>query len=413
MTSRKSKTASGKSQKVFVPDYPLQGTTLDVPLSAVFHLSATKRRAYIDELIKSFRKQVKSDQMALKRRTTFAAEMKDLRRLFYAPADEYLFTDERNGKRWVLGKGSPGATHVYWSRNNIWKMKTKGGSLYEEILGGSSSLKRLLERLFDPSIKNMEKFRDPAKSTVLNALQYLQMHKRSGCAFPPFHAKFFADRYLPQDADGIVVDPCAGWGGRLIGTLLVNRPHNVRYIGIDPEERNREAYEGLTRRATVWLKKEISGTRDNTIYYQPFEDWIVTPAARKLLGKVDLVITSPPYFGAENYNPDNPNQSANRYEEYRIWREGFYRSLMRGAFRLLKPGGHFVLNIADVAEAPRLERDARELAREEGFVSDGFFKLAMSLYPGIIKSGRKRHLVQVNGKVFKSEPVFVFRKPGR
>jgi tRNA1(Val) A37 N6-methylase TrmN6 len=242
-------------------------------------------------------------------------------------------------------------------------------------------------------------------------LNYLEFQMGSGCAFPPFHAKFLADRYLPKDADGIVVDPCAGWGGRLLGTLLINRRHHVQYIGIDPEERNREAYEGLTRRATVYLKKEITGTRDCTIYYQPFEDWIVSSNARKLYGKVDLVITSPPYFAAENYNPDNPNQSANRYDEYRGWRESFYRTLVKGAFALLKPNGHFILNIADVAEAPRLERDARKLAAEEGFVSDGFFKLAMSMTPTARKAGNARHVVQVNGKLFKQEPVFVFKKP--
>ena len=35
---------------------------------------------------------------------------------------------------------------------------------------------------------------------------------------------------------------------RLVGSLLVNRKSRVHYYGIDPEFRNREAYEGLQRR---------------------------------------------------------------------------------------------------------------------------------------------------------------------
>ena len=79
---------------------------------------------------------------------------------------------------------------------------------------------------------------------------------------------------------------------------------------------------------------------------------------------------------------------------------------------MLKPGGVFVLNIADVSEAKKhsLERDARKLAAEEGFVSAGFFKLAMSMTPATRKAGNARHVVTTGGKTFKHEPVFVFRK---
>ena len=120
---------------------------------------------------------------------------------------------------------------------------------------------------------------------------------------------------------------------------MVNRDHPVDYVGIDPEERNRDTYEGLTRRATVWLKREIGAERGSTIFSVPFEDWIESKEAKQFFGKVDLIMTSPPYFGAENYNPDNPKQSANRYDEYLAWRESFYRVLFSGAFKLLKPIG--------------------------------------------------------------------------
>lgn len=68
----------------------------------------------------------------------------------------------------------------------------------------------------------------------------------------------------------------------------------------------------------------------------------------------------------------------------------------------------FCLNIADVTGAT-LERDTRRIAREVGFVSHDFFKLAMSRSVGT-KGGKPRHAVQVDGVVWKHEPVFVFRR---
>lgn len=409
---KKESASSSKRQSLKKkPDYPLQGTALDISLREVMSFTEEKRLKYIKSLIGAFRKLIKKDEMALKRRVSFKAEMRDLRKLFYAAPDQYLFTEDKNRRRWVLGKGSPGSTHVYWSRHQIWKMKTKGGSLQEMIMSSSPRLIKSMNRVLDPKIRSAQALRNDRKSAIVNVLEYLQFDNGVGCSFPPFHAKFLGDKYLPKDQDGIVVDPCAGWGGRLLGTLLVNRQSGIKYIGIDPEERNRHAYEGLTRRANVWLKREIGAPRESQIYYKPFEDWIKSTSAKKLFGKVDLVLTSPPYFGAENYNPENPNQSANRYTEYLLWREQFYRQLFKGAYQLLKPGSHFVLNIADVAEAPNLERDASKMSREEGFEWAGFYKLAMSVLPMTRKAGTTRHVVYVKGSQFKYEPVFVFRKP--
>lgn len=397
-----------KKAQAFEPDYPLQGSSVDLPLGKVLCLSDAERDRYVQRLLSAFARWVRADRMALKSRVPFKREMRDLRQLVSLPADAYLFTDDRTYKRNVLGKGAPGSTHTYWSRHQMWKMETKGGNLSAEILNRSSRVVRLLTRLFDPSVKSLQVFRDLNKTSVRTVLEFLEIHMISGTAFPPFHARFFADRYLPSSGDGIVLDPCAGWGGRLLGTLAVPRKGWVRYYGVDPNKKNRAAYEGLTRRITVWLKKEVPGPRSARVFLQPFEQWIESKSAQRLMGRVDLAITSPPYFGAEKYDPSSNTQSASRYQEYDTWRENFYRVLMTGVFRLLKPGGVLVLNIADVAEAPRLEQDARVLARDAGFTNADFFRLAMSILP---YARRPRHSVTVAGKPWKYEPVFVFKKP--
>jgi tRNA1(Val) A37 N6-methylase TrmN6 len=405
MKSKKRVSRRARSSKL-EPDYPLQGSAIDLPLHRVLALSPPERSRYVRELLTALSRVIRADRMALKKRISFKREMRDLRSLLHAPTDMYLRTDDKTYKRNVLGRGSPGSTHTYWSRTQMWKMKTRFGDLSEQVLKRDRRLISKLEKLFDPTVTNKRNFRKSAESAVRTALKFLEFDKGSGTAFPPFHARYLADRYLPQDGDGIVIDPCAGWGGRLLGTLCVPRTGHVRYYGVDPEKRNQRAYEGLTRRVQIWLKGEVAGKRTAHVFSKPFEDWVLSPTAKRLYSQVDLVMTSPPYFSAENYNPKSKMQSANRYPEYELWREGFYRKLVEGAFNLLKPNGIFVLNIAVVAGAPRLERDARALAKDVGFKREEFFKLAMSVRPE-----GSRHVVCVEGASFKYEPVFVFRKP--
>jgi hypothetical protein len=393
----------------FESDYPLQGSSLDLPLREAIAFSPEERKRYILRLLKEFSKSISANEMALKRRVPFQKEMRDLRRLVRYPYDKYLFLDELTYKRNVLGRGSPGGSHTYWSRKNMWRMTTRQGDLARKIQDADNGLIRKIDKYLDGGQGGKKVFWNHRRTTIQNLLTYLELDNGVATAFPPFHARFFAEKYLPSSGRSIVVDPCAGWGGRLLGTLCVNRLDPVMYIGIDPEKRNREAYENLYGRVRKYLRNEISGERYMQIFYRPFEDWVKSTYAKRLNGLVDLVFTSPPYFSAEVYNTDNKNQSANRYTTYEIWREQFYRVLIQGAFDLLKPGGTFVLNIANVTSSNSLEKDARILAREVGFSNGGFYKLAMSIVPGT-RTGI-RHRVVVDGIEFKHEPCFVFQKP--
>lgn len=396
------------SEVEYEADYPLQKTQFDVPIEEILLLNQEQRKHFLLQVLSAFASEIEKNTMALKRNTRFNKEMQDARKVLRLPADSYLFTDEANYKRNVLGKGSPGATHTYWSRKYMWRMATQQGDLPNLIKCHDARLVRRLLQVLDPANDTKAIFRKDGQSVILTILSYLQMDYGVGAAFPPFHAKFLADNFLPKRGRCLIVDPCAGWGGRLFGSLCVDRVSPVKYIGIDPEKRNREAYEGLVRRLNIYMKNELKGTRTAQLFYRPFEDWIQSKGAQRLFGKADLVITSPPYFSAEQYNTDNQNQSASRYQTYGDWRENFYRVLVEGAHNLLKSGGVFVLNIADVASAEMLEKDARILAREAGFENAGFYKLAMSRVPGT--HGKSRHEVQVDGKFFKYEPVFCFRK---
>ena len=392
----------------FEPDYPLQGSQFDKPLMEVLALPEIERSKFINRFLNALAKKIVSNEMSLKKRISMQTEMRDVRKLVRSPYDKFLLTEEKTRKRNVLGVGSHGGTHTEDSRKLMWQMATKQGDLVSLIQNKDQRLVNKIQQILNPDITNKEIFRNRKKSTVQNILSFLQLNYGVGTAFPPFHARFFAETFLPHDEDCLVVDPCAGWGGRLLGIQSVSRSRHVHYVGVDPERRLRESHAGIQRRLDNFLERDIKGTRSSKVFYQPFERWITSASAVKMFSRVDLVFTSPPYFSAEIYNTANKSQSANSYPTYDVWREKFYRALIKGAYDLLKPGGYFVLNIANVASAKYLERDARLLAKDVGFKNVGFYKLAMSVTPGT--KNTVKHSIQVDNKLFKYEPCFCFKK---
>ena len=353
------------------PPYLLHGTWWDITTAEALAMSATERRDYLVLLLTElYRLMRRTQSVTLKRNVPFAKEMAALRRLVRTPThpdrNPYLLTDDIHVRRDCLAIGTPAhSEHTYWAQYAMWRMATKAGDLRKDVAqavrDASRPLKRPVERpkktlltrldeLLDVTRKSKASFRSAHEHALPMIYSYLQTQYNVRTAFPPFHAKFLADRYLPHDRDCIVVDPCAGWGGRLIGTLCVRRSHRVTYYATDPNERMRDAYAGLTRRATIWLKQDITAPRAAKVFPTPFETWIRSATARRLYGTVDLVMTSPPYFSAEVYDT-SVKQSANQYQNYDVWREQFYRPLIQGAFELLRAGGTFVLNVANVARA--------------------------------------------------------------
>jgi len=152
-------------------------------------------------------------------------------------------------------------------------------------------------------------------------------------------AKAVVDRWCAPG--GTVLDPCAGWGGRLLGTLCSQRA--VHYEGVDA---SLATVRGL-RRFGHKLEENEQVRATCAVSHAAFEDWEPT-------GRFDLVFTSPPYFDAEWYSNDS-GQSAVRYATYSEWLESFLRVLVEKSWALLKPGGRLALNVADAGSYPIAE----------------------------------------------------------
>ena len=146
--------------------------------------------------------------------------------------------------------------------------------------------------------------------------------------FPPHVARDLAKEYNLTTSSH-VLDPCAGWGGRMIGFSAVVDS----YTCCEPSTRTAA---GL-RKLYDWLRVFRSDF-SATIHEAPFEDVEIQSAS------FDFALTSPPYYDTERY-ADEPTNSFKRYTTFDAWCHGFYAPLIHRTMAALKPGASFVLNI--------------------------------------------------------------------
>jgi len=100
--------------------------------------------------------------------------------------------------------------------------------------------------------------------------------------FRPWIAKHIYSELLPNG--GIVIDPCMGWGGRLLGTL----DGNYKYVGYDLNPNSIKSHHDM---------RKFIGAR---IVTEP--EFTVADASKIIWPDGDLLFTSPPYDDIECYD---------------------------------------------------------------------------------------------------------------
>ena len=204
--------------------------------------------------------------------------------------------------------------------------------------------------------------------------------------------------------DGTVLDPCAGYGGRIVGWLASQL--GGTYIGVDPHTVSQKGNQAMVN--TLGIKDRVQ------LITSPFED--VSIKKLKLAGKVDLIFTSPPYFCKEFYSKES-TQSSIRYPKINDWVSGFLKPLFEKSFEALKSTGTCAFNIADVKIGSKtypLEVMALQAAENAGFKHRETVNLNISTnkfgsggqIPSIIEEGS-----EVDDTSTKQvEPVYIFEK---
>lgn len=173
----------------------------------------------------------------------------------------------------------------------------------------------------------------------------------SGAKMPlDFPASLSRDLINEFSEGGRVLDPCAGWGGRLVGFLASEA---TEYDGTDASPHQCEGLKSIYGT----FRDVTRGEKSAVITCSPFEK-------RELKTEYfDMAITSPPYFDTETYIGGEQSHETSR--SYAEWRENFYRQLIEKTWSALKVGGVFCLQVGS-QRYPLLE-DGTRIAEAAGF----------------------------------------------
>ena len=198
--------------------------------------------------------------------------------------------------------------------------------------GGKTIFNSLQDESFTSGLARAVLFKEGRVSELLyqviqlgiNGVQYVN-------EFPPHIAVGLYRRYGLPSSQLRILDPCAGWGGRMIGAAAIG----AHYVGFEPCT---DTWLGLLDLGN-WLENFQTGFTFQ-VFKMPFEDSKLPPHS------FDIALTSPPYYDTERYS-DEPTQSCNRYCNFEEWSRGFYRPLVFKTMEALKPGATFILNVGD------------------------------------------------------------------
>lgn len=195
-----------------------------------------------------------------------------------------------------------------------------------------------------------------ARTLAVGALPF------SGHKMPAdFPAAMARDLYNEFASGGAVLDPCSGWGGRLVGYLLSSA---AQYDGIDVSPQSVAGAERIRQLFGPYSGKPTDTSV--TLTCLPFERWVPQRKYR-------FALTSPPYYDTEQYI--GGAQCWKEYPTYDAWRDGFYRLLFDKVGDALELGGHFALQVGS-QRWPLLE-DGRRLAKAAGLVEVGLRRTDM------------------------------------
>ena len=159
--------------------------------------------------------------------------------------------------------------------------------------------------------------------------------------FIPLYAKAIYEHfYINNNMTELrVLDPCAGWGDRLIAAVTSKVKY---YVGFDPNKNLRIGYVKLMELFSITL---TSMTNDELLFSNGFK--IISLPFEVGVQHLndddfDLCFTSPPYFDYEVYSKDNPI--------YVDWVKEFYSPLLKGCCdKVQKSKGYVALHLSDTS----------------------------------------------------------------
>jgi hypothetical protein len=192
--------------------------------------------------------------------------------------------------------------------------------------------------------------------------------------FPATLARNIMDRYAKG---GSVLDPCHGWGGRLVGFLLSGAVHYVGY-DVSPiiNKGTCAVYEALKPYVDEKGVELYCGSVEMTDYGET---------------QFDLVFTSPPYYDCEKYIG---GEQSHQYKSYDEWKQRFLGELLSKSFKALKDGGILCLQIG--SQKYPLTADATRIMQGLGYKDIAVLGTAIDNTFANTPEGKSEVIIQAN-----------------
>jgi len=199
--------------------------------------------------------------------------------------------------------------------------------------------------------------------------------------FRPQIAKLICMRYNPKK----VLDPCAGWGGRMLGVVS----SGAEYIAFEP---NTKTYTNLLRLAKfLHIEEKVTLICDDVLNIDNY-----------FLPKVDMILTSPPYFDLEVYSSEK-TQSITNKSTYNEWNKLFLEPVIIKSLNHLQSNGFSCWNVAKVYNNNMFD-DVFNAHKKKNFNKFAQFCVTSSKRP---QSNKKQRTDKSNDitEIYRYEPV--------
>lgn len=196
---------------------------------------------------------------------------------------------------------------------------------------------RLTAKLFRQNYSPIEYFEREGRYKIPKNLspeekrEFIYSKVKEASQFKPTLAKFIYEHFKATK----ILDPCAGWGDRLLAALSLD----IEYIGFDPNVKLQPKYGDMIHDFAMPDKRDKF-----QIYNHPFED--STQILKDHYNTFDMCLCSPPYFNFEKYSDEN-DQSMHKFPTENQWLKGFAYKLVDIVSDSLKMNGIFALHLCD------------------------------------------------------------------
>lgn len=201
---------------------------------------------------------------------------------------------------------------------NLLKCKREKGKTIYEIYEDPIACKKLIE--------STRKRNRGGKTASGNVWEAHRINTGSIVMFKSSSAKYLYSKYGATQ----VLDPTAGWGGRLLGAWVLG----IDYTGIDTNINMKSAYDNMFE----YLNKNNPLMFDRT-YKMIWESCLDVDYSKI---DYDFVLTSPPYINMELYEHMEAFESGDKF-----YKE-FFIPLWNNCMTNIKKNGHVCFNISPI-----------------------------------------------------------------